>query len=68
MSNHKGTVTTTGVSIMVHPSPKGSRVVQAWSPLRKALSGSAKAACEEIGKKYGKSPAQVCGESNPKVT
>ena len=34
-------------------------VVQAWSPLRKALSGDAKAACAEIGKKYGKSAAQV---------
>jgi len=34
-------------------------LVQAWSPLRKALSGEAKAACAEIGKGYGKSAAQV---------
>jgi len=34
-------------------------LVQAWSPLRKALSGDAKAACAEIGQKYGKSAAQV---------
>ena len=34
-------------------------VVQAWSPLRKALSGNAKAACAEVGQKYGKSAAQV---------
>ena len=34
-------------------------LVQAWSPLRKALSGTAKAACAEIGSKYGKSAAQV---------
>ena len=33
--------------------------MQAWSPLRKALSGNAQAACAEIGKKYGKSAAQV---------
>ena len=34
-------------------------LVQAWSPLRKARSGSARAACEQIGAKYGKSAAQV---------
>jgi len=34
-------------------------LVQAWSPLRQALRGSAKAACDQIGKKYGKSAAQV---------
>jgi len=34
-------------------------LVQAWSPLRKALSGEAKAACADIGKQYGKSAAQV---------
>ena len=34
-------------------------LVQAWSPLRKALSGEAKSACERIGAKYGKSAAQV---------
>ena len=34
-------------------------IVQAWSPLRKALSGAAKSACAEIGQKYGKTAAQV---------
>jgi len=34
-------------------------LVQAWSPLRKALSGSAKTACADIGKRYGKTAAQV---------
>ena len=34
-------------------------VVQAWSPLRKALKGRAREACAEIGKKYNKSAAQV---------
>jgi diketogulonate reductase-like aldo/keto reductase len=34
-------------------------LVQAWSPLGRALSGDAKKACEEIGKKYGKTAAQV---------
>ena len=34
-------------------------LVQAWSPLRKALSGGARDACEAIGRKYGKSAAQV---------
>ena len=34
-------------------------VVQAWSPLRKALKGRARDACAEIGQKYGKSAAQV---------
>ena len=34
-------------------------VVQAWSPLRKALKGRAREACQEIGKKYNKSAAQV---------
>ena len=34
-------------------------VVQAWSPLGKALRGTAREACAEIGRKYGKSAAQV---------
>ena len=34
-------------------------VVQAWSPLRKALKGRAREACAEIGQKYQKSAAQV---------
>ena len=34
-------------------------VVQAWSPLRKALSGEAKGVCTRIDAKYGKSAAQV---------
>ena len=34
-------------------------VVQAWSPLQRALRGNAKEACAAIGTKYGKSPAQV---------
>jgi len=34
-------------------------VVQAWSPLQRALKGRNRVACEEIGKKYGKSAAQV---------
>jgi len=34
-------------------------LVQAWSPLRRALSGKAKAKCAEIGAKYGKTAAQV---------
>ena len=34
-------------------------LVQAWSPLRRALSGKAKARCTEIGARYGKSAAQV---------
>ena len=34
-------------------------IVQAWSPLRKALKGRARDACAEIGQKYGKSAAQV---------
>ena len=34
-------------------------LVQAWSPLRKALQGKNRAICAEIGEKYGKSAAQV---------
>lgn len=34
-------------------------LVQAWSPLGKALRGRPRAACEEIGQQHGKSAAQV---------
>ena len=34
-------------------------VVQAWSPLGRALRGRAKTTCEEIGQRYGKTGAQV---------
>lgn len=44
---------------IVEENRKRGVLVQAWSPLRKALSGSARAACEQIGAKYGKSAAQV---------
>lgn len=39
---------------------RGGILLQAWSPLRSGqLYGSARQACEEIGRKYGKSYAQV---------
>ena len=44
---------------VIEENRKRGVLVQAWSPLRKALSGNAKAACAEIGAKYGKSAAQV---------
>eukprot|EP00316_Scyphosphaera_apsteinii_P001765 CAMPEP_0119323902 /NCGR_PEP_ID=MMETSP1333-20130426/61904_1 /TAXON_ID=418940 /ORGANISM="Scyphosphaera apsteinii, Strain RCC1455" /LENGTH=290 /DNA_ID=CAMNT_0007331469 /DNA_START=109 /DNA_END=981 /DNA_ORIENTATION=+ len=44
---------------IIEANRKRGVLVQAWSPLRKALSGNAKATCVEIGKKYGKSAAQV---------
>ena len=34
-------------------------VVQAWSPLQRALRGRAREACAEVGQKYGVSAAQV---------
>jgi len=43
----------------VEANTKRGVLVQAWSPLRKTLSGNARVACEEVGKKYGKSAAQV---------
>jgi len=46
-------------SRIVEANRKRGVLVQAWSPLRRTLSGPARAACEEIGKKYGKSAAQV---------
>ena len=47
------------VGMYMHTEQARYVLVQAWSPLRKALSGDAKAACAEIGQKYGKSAAQV---------
>jgi len=44
---------------VVAENTKRGVLVQAWSPLRKALSGDAKKACAQIGEKYGKSAAQV---------
>ena len=44
---------------VVAQNTKRGVAVQAWSPLGKALRGSARAACAEIGAKYGESPAQV---------
>jgi len=45
-------------SVIEYNSKRGV-LVQAWSPLRKALKGSALTTCTEIGNKYGKSAAQV---------
>ena len=44
---------------VVEENTKRGVAVQAWSPLQRALQGPRKAACAEIGKKYGKSAAQV---------
>jgi len=44
---------------IIEQNQKRGVLVQAWSPLRRALSGRAKSACAEIGQKYGKSAAQV---------
>ena len=43
----------------VEANRKRGVVVQAWSPLQRALRGGRKAACAEIGQKYGKTAAQV---------
>jgi len=48
-----------GATKVVAENAKRGVVVQAWSPLRRALSGEALAKCEEVGKKYKKSAAQV---------
>jgi len=44
---------------VVAENTKRGVVVQAWSPLQKALRGSRQTACAEIGVKYGKTAAQV---------
>jgi diketogulonate reductase-like aldo/keto reductase len=44
---------------IVEANHKRGVVIQAWSPLRRALKGKAGEACASIGKKYGKSAAQV---------
>ena len=44
---------------IVAENTKRGVVVQAWSPLQRALRGNKQAACAEIGAKYGKSAAQV---------
>ena len=48
-----------GAARVLEENRKRGVLVQAWSPLRKALSGGARDACEAIGRKYGKSAAQV---------
>jgi len=48
-----------GAAAVIAENQKRGVLVQAWSPLRKALSGSAKTACADIGKRYGKTAAQV---------
>ena len=45
-------------SIVAENSKRGV-VVQAWSPLQRALRGNRKDACAMIGQKYGKTAAQV---------
>ena len=44
---------------IVAENAKRGVIVQAWSPLGRALKGRAKTACDEIGQKYGKTGAQV---------
>lgn len=44
---------------IVAENTKRGVVVQAWSPLQRALRGSSGATCAEIGQKYGKTAAQV---------
>ena len=44
---------------IVAENKKRGVVVQAWSPLQKALKGKNEAACAEIGKRYEKTAAQV---------
>jgi len=44
---------------VIEENRKRGVLVQAWSPLRRALKGNAREACAEIGAKYGKSAAQV---------
>lgn len=48
-----------GTAAVVEANRKRGVLVQAWSPLGRALSGDARKACAEIGAKYGKSAAQV---------
>ena len=49
-----------GATAVLENNRKRGVLVQAWSPLRQLLrSGTAKEACAGIGKKYGKSAAQV---------
>mmetsp|Transcript_21648 Transcript_21648/g.69912 ORF Transcript_21648/g.69912 Transcript_21648/m.69912 type:complete len:165 (-) Transcript_21648:489-983(-) len=48
-----------GAAKVVQDNLKRGVAVQAWSPLRKALSGPALEACEQVGRKYGKTAAQV---------
>ena len=49
---------TSSADVVAASSERGI-VVQAWSPLQRALRGNAKESCAAIGTKYGKSPAQV---------
>jgi len=44
---------------VIEENRKRGILVQAWSPLGRALRGTRKDACAEVGKKYGKSAAQV---------
>lgn len=48
-----------GASYIVDENQKRGVVVQAWSPLGRALRGRSREVCDEIGTKYGKSAAQV---------
>ena len=48
-----------GTAALIEANTKRGVLVQAWSPLGRALTGDARQACAEIGAKYGKSAAQV---------